>query len=205
MRTSIVEREAWRLEERRKEARYKLILRAGVLEQEGRTSFCVVKNISSTGVQVKIYNRPVLHVETSLRVGDEQPVTGRIIWIKDDTAGISFDGELDPATLLRVQQKLSSKKRRALPRVTVEASASLRTNGRAFRATVCDISNLGARVRVNAELKPGDRATIQLVDLPSINAYVRWADNEEVGVVFETAIPMQIIASWIGARTRVVA
>jgi hypothetical protein len=46
MHSSSKETDAWRLEERRKEARYTLILRAGLLEQEGRSFFCLVRNIS---------------------------------------------------------------------------------------------------------------------------------------------------------------
>lgn len=204
MRSSAKEIDSWRLEERRKERRYTLILRAGLLEQQGRTSFCLVKNISSTGIQLKVYNRPALGA-ASLRVADEQPVAGRLIWIKDDSAGIGFYEELDPATLLRVQQKLRPTKRRALPRVRVDARALLRICGSALRATVCDISNLGARIRVNAKLKPGDRATIEFPDLPSIGAYVRWAEDDEAGLAFETPIPMHIIANWIQGRARPVA
>src|SRR5690349_19146328 len=102
MRSSTQEVDAWRLEERRKESRFTLILRAGLLEHAGRTSFCLVKNISSTGVQLKFYTQPVLDGEATLRVADEQPVAGRIAWISGDIAGMSLREELDAATLLRV-------------------------------------------------------------------------------------------------------
>lgn len=192
-----MEIDSWRLEERRKEARYTLILRAGVLQQEGRTSFCLVRNISNTGVQLKVYTPPILGADATLRVADEQPVVGSVAWIDGGNAGISLREELDATTLLRVQQKLRSNKRRALPRIDVDASALLRTRGTMLRATVHDISSLGARVTAETELKPGDRSIIELVDLPSIGAYVRWADGQEAGLAFETPIPMQIIAHWI--------
>lgn len=205
MRRSTGKLDAWRLEERRKEARYTLILRAGVLEQNGKTSFCLVKNISTTGVQVKVYAQPELDVDASLRVADEQPVTGRIAWIKGDVAGISLHDELDAATLLRVQQKLRPNKRRAFPRLSIEASALLRSRGRVIRAEVQDISSLGARVRASGDLAVDDRTIVELADLPSIQAYVRWVDGEEAGLSFETPIPMQIIATWVEGRTRIAA
>jgi len=46
-------REEWWLDERRKDARFTLILRVGVLEQRGKSALCLVKNISSSGVQIK--------------------------------------------------------------------------------------------------------------------------------------------------------
>jgi hypothetical protein len=205
MQRSSEERDAWRLEERRKESRYTLILRAGVLEQEGKTSFCLIKNISTTGVQLKAYSQVFLDRGALLRVGDEQPVTGSVAWTDGDIVGISLHEELDTATLLRVQQKLRSNKRRAFRRMSVESSALLRTGGQVHRATVQDISSLGARVRGYARLRIGDRTIIELADLPSINAYVRWADGEDVGLAFETPVPIQIIANWIDGRSRVIA
>jgi len=193
-------REEWWLDERRKDARYTLILRVGVLEQGGKSSLCLVKNISSSGVQLKCYARPVIDADASIRVADEAPLHGRLVWFGDQIAGMSFDHELDTAALLRVQQKLRPSRRRTTPRVNVAATACLRTGGRIYRAAVCDISSMGARIKTNSELKPGDRAIVTLSDLPSLESYVRWSDGNEAGLAFETPIPMQIIAHWIDGR-----
>ena len=200
MRKSGKDRDAWRLEERRKEGRFNFVLRVGILEQQGKSSLCLVKNMSSSGIQFKFYSRPIPEVHASIRIADEPPVEGRIVWIEAEVAGMRFDGELDTATLLRVQQKLRPSRRRSTPRVSVDASATLRTGGRICRATVCDISSLGARIRTRSALTEGDRAIISFADLPSLKAFVRWSDGEESGLVFETPIPMQIIAHWIEGR-----
>lgn len=186
--------------ERRKEARHKLILRVGVLEQGGRSALCLVKNISPSGVQIKCYAAPVVGVPASIRVADEAPIRGQLLWLEGDIAGMSFDEELEPAELLRVQQKLRPNRRRATPRVNIEASAYLRTGGHIYRAAVCDISSMGARIKTNSPLKPGDRAIVTLSDLPSLESYVRWTAGDEAGLVFETPIPMQIIAQWVQRR-----
>jgi hypothetical protein len=193
-----------RAAERRKDARHTLILRAGVLDQAGRSFFCLVKNISVSGLELKFYTRPTLGAAASVRVGDEPPVAGTVAWITDDRAGVSFDHELDLPTLLRVRQKLKPNRRRAVPRISVSASASVRTGGRTCRAMVCDISSVGARIRTESALTVGDRAVVEFSNLPSITAYVRWNDGDESGLVFETPIPMQIIAQWIEGRPLVV-
>lgn len=186
--------------DRRKEARHKLILRVGVLEQDGRSALCLVKNISPSGVQIKCYAPPKVGAPASIRVADETPIRGQLLWAHGDTVGMSFDRELEPAELLRVQQKLRPNRRRATPRVNVEAAACLRTGGHIYRAAVCDISSMGARIKTNSPLKPGDRAIITLTDLPSLESYVRWSEGDEAGLVFETPIPMQIIAQWVQRR-----
>ena len=188
-----------RHEDRRKEARYMLVLRAGVLKQKGRTSFCMVKNISTTGVQLKTYAAPVLHAKATLSVADEQPVSGRIAWIKGDTAGISLDRELNSETLLRVQQKLRPDKRRSIPQIDVQASAQLRTGAR-ICAQPCSTSRA-------LELACGqirsftcvDRVLVEFADLPSISAHVRWVDDGEIGLAFDTPVPI-IIAQWMEGR-----
>lgn len=202
MRNSKTQGDASRLNERRRQARYTLILRVGVLEQYGKSSLCLVKNISSSGVQLKCYSRPVVEGHASIRVADEAPVRGRIVWLEDDIAGMNFETELNAEALLRVRQKLRPQRRRATPRVNVEASACLRTGGRICRAVICDISSMGARVRTTSPLVPGDRAIVTLTDLPALDAYVRWTSGDEAGVVFETPIPMQVIAHWIEGRVR---
>jgi len=196
------ETDHWRLEERRGEVRHTLILRVGVLEQGGKSSLCIVKNISSMGVQFKFYAPPIVGATASIRVADETAVEGHVVWAKDDVAGMNFFEELDSRTLLRVRQKLKSIRRRNMPRIDVDASATLRSGGRVCRARVCDISSLGARVRTTAPLRAGDRAVLAFADLPSLNAFVRWSDGGESGLVFEAPIPMQIIAHWIDGRVR---
>jgi len=198
-------REEWWLDERRKDARFTLILRVGVLEQRGKSALCLVKNISSSGVQLKCYAQPLIDADASIRVADEAPLDGRLVWFRDGVAGMSFDHELDTGALLRVQQKLRQSRRRSTPRVDVAATACLRTGGRIYRADVCDISSMGARIKTTSELKAGDRAIVTLSDLPALESYVRWSDGNEAGLAFETPIPMQIIAHWIDGRIRLTA
>jgi len=183
--------------ERRKEFRYTLILRVGVLEQAGKASLCLVKNISSSGLQLKCYARPTAEAEASIRVADEAPLFGRILWLSDDVAGMTFDNELDTATLLRVQQKLRPNRRRSTPRVNIEANACVRSGGRIQAAVIHDISCMGARITTTSPLNVGDRAIVTLRDLPALPSYVRWSEGEEAGLVFEAPIPMQIIAHWV--------
>ena len=187
-------------DERRALERETMVLRVGLLESEGKSSFCLVKNISPAGVQVKIYGimppgRPV-----SLKVGDERPLEGRIMWIRDQLGGIKFDTALEPKTLLRVTQKLASSKRRSSPRVNTDARAVLRTGGHTFTAELCDISTSGAKVRTRRAIDPGPWVLLDLPGMPTIRAHVRWTDERELGLSFDAPIPIQIIAGWVNER-----
>lgn len=188
--------------DRRSERRERMVLRVGLLEADGRTAFCLVRNISPTGVQVKLYGTYSPDCEISLKVGDEPALRGRLVWVREDSGGIRFDEMLDPSTLLRVVQKISSK-RRSSPRVNAAASAILRTGGRTYAAELCDISASGAKIRTKRPVPPAPSVMLTLPELPAIRAHVRWAEEAELGLFFESPIPIQIIAGWLSERLRV--
>ena len=186
--------------ERRSAKRQTMVLRVGILEHDARKSFCIVKNISSHGVQVKLFGRLVPGSDVRLQIGDEDVLEGRTVWVRDQLAGIAFPAPLDATTLLRVTQKLERTKRRSTPRVSASARLLLRTGGKTYSAELRDISASGARVRTMKPVSADHSVTLDLPDLPRLKAYVRWADETELGVVFDTPIPIQIIAEWLDGR-----
>ena len=188
--------------DRRSQLRKTMILRVGLLEQAGKPSFCLVRNLSSAGIQVKLYSRAVRGA-VLVRVADERPIPGQIVWVRNGNAGISFDEGVDPATLLRLQQKLGPVRRRSMPRVKATSYAVVRVGGRMVAAVLQDISSMGARVSSSRSLEVGSRAIVRLPDLPELSAHVRWSECSQAGLVFETPIPMQVIAEWLDGRLRV--
>ena len=57
--------------DRRSEPRHTLILRVGVLDQGGRSTLCIIKNISTMGLQFKFYSPPIANAVASIRIADE--------------------------------------------------------------------------------------------------------------------------------------
>ena len=189
-------------EERRSQERHTLILRAGLLEQQGKPAFCLAKNISASGIQVKLYTQASIDHDVRICVADEEPLDGRIIWIRDGVAGIRFDKRIDPQTLLRFQQKLRPVRRRSMPRIKVSGHTSVRMGGRNIPSVLQDISSMGARITTPKPLEVGGVALVSFPGLPEVRAYVRWVEECESGLVFETPIPMQVIAQWVDSRSR---
>jgi len=183
--------------DRRSHERQTIVLRVGLLEAGGRSAFCLVKNISSEGVQVKLYGSLVPDCDVSLKVGDESPIPGKLVWVRDGLGGIRFEKALHPKTLLRVTQKLASANRRSSPRANAAARALLRTRGHTFSAELCDISTSGAKIRTKRPIAPGPSAFLTLPGMPTIKAHVRWVQEDEMGLSFEAPIPIQIIAGWL--------
>jgi hypothetical protein len=189
--------------DRRSKDRQRMILRVGLLAQAGKPFFCLVRNVSSTGMQVKLYASTARPGNVVIRVADEDQIAGQIVWIKNGSAGISFDEDIDPETFLRLQQKLSPVKRRSMPRVKATSYAALLVGGRTVQAVLQDVSCMGARVMTSRLLEAGARVSIRLPDLPEIRGSVRWTEGSDSGIAFETPIPMDVMSQWLEGRLRV--
>lgn len=189
--------------DRRSQERQLMILRVGLLQQAGKPFFCLARNVSSAGMQVRLYSSAARLGDVVVRIADENPIPGQIVWIENGNAGIGFDSGIDPATLLRLQQNLSPIRRRSTPRVKATSYVALHTDGRIIQAVLRDISCTGARVTTVRSLEIGGRARVRLPDLPELTAYVRWTECSESGLVFETPIPIHVIGKWVDGRLRV--
>jgi hypothetical protein len=187
----------------RSSRREALVLRVGIITDAARTSFCLVKNISPTGVQVKLYGRAAVGSDVMIRVGDEKAIAGRVVWTDDRLAGIEFLERLEPESLLRATQKLPTFRRRSSPRVNTTAQVLIRMGGKQCAAALCDVSVLGARVQLNKLLEVGPAVMISLPDLPSVRAFVRWQDGRELGLSFEPPFPIEILTRCLDGQLNV--
>lgn len=183
--------------DRRSYERPTMVLRVGLLEYEEKSSFCLLRNISPKGVQVKLYSFVDEGTDVSLRVGDEGILEGRIVWVRHGLAGITFNDTLNLDTLLRVRQVLAPQRRRASPRADVSGSAILKTGGQEYSAKLCDISTSGAKILTARSIEPGRTAVLLLPKLPALRAFVRWTHGLDTGLIFATPIPIQVITDWL--------
>lgn len=186
--------------DRRSQGRERIIFRVGLLIEGASVGFCLVKNISSTGAQVKLYGDVDLGSNVTLQIADDEPVRGRIAWIRDDLAGITFEQAVAPEALLRAAQKLAPTKRRSTPRVKTSARVVLRTDGKIYAASLCDISTSGAKIRTFRPAKLGTCASITIPDFPPMKTYVRWSDETHVGLTFDRHLPLEVLSEWLAGR-----
>lgn len=189
--------------ERRKRVRQRMVLRVGIIDDGRRPSYCLVRNISPAGVQVKLFNRIAPGAEVRLRVGDEEPLAGRVMWVRSQVSGIRFHELLEPERMLRVTQKLAPTKRRSSPRVNASARVVLRTGGRTYLAELRDISASGARIRTRQAVDLGPSVMLTLPDMPAFKTYVRWVAGHELGLVFQSPLPIDMFAGWLEERLSV--
>jgi len=188
--------------ERRSGSRERIIFRVGLLDEGATASFCLVKNISPMGAQVKLYREVRVSSDVTLQIGDDEPVPGRVAWQKGDLAGITFRRPVEPDMLLRAAQKVAPTKRRSSPRVKAVARLVVRTEGRIYAGSLIDISTSGAQVRTFTPAKLGPSAVLTLPDFPPMKAYVQWTNETHVGFSFDRQLPVELLSDWLAGRLR---
>lgn len=183
--------------DRRSGTRHTLVLRLAIIKSGDRASLCLLRNISNDGVQIKAYCKLGVGTPVTIIVAEEDPIEGRIAWVDDRLAGVSFRYKLPLSTLLRVKQETKEGRRRSSPRVTTEAAATLRTCGRAYRVKLTDISTTGAKLQTTERLPSSGSAVLNLPDLPPLSAFIRWSEDQDLGLSFPSPLPVEIVSHWL--------
>ena len=86
--------------ERREGERYLTLFRVGTVMIEDRRELCLIKNISAGGMMIRPYCKlqPGMALSVELKRGEQIP--GTVSWLRGDSAGISFDENIDVVELL---------------------------------------------------------------------------------------------------------
>lgn len=95
------------MERRASQRHVSVLLHAGIAH-EGRDGLCRVRNLSSGGVMLE--SNLLLSVDDPvlLQVKSGHRISGRVRWVRGDTAGIAFDDPAAAAYFTGVPQKMAS-------------------------------------------------------------------------------------------------
>ena len=186
--------------ERRSECRQTAVLRVALLTSERGTCFCLLKNVSANGFQARVYGDVHAADSVIIDIPDETVLRGTVIWRRDGDIGVRLRREIDPSTVLRLNDQAETQKRRRLPRIRVSAPVTLRMAHRVYRGELLDISHSGALATTSPAMPAQGPVTLTLPDLDPIKGQVRWLDDHRVGIFFNTPLSLQALAAWLSRR-----
>ncbi|CAA9255877.1 MAG: hypothetical protein AVDCRST_MAG93-1966 [uncultured Chloroflexia bacterium] len=181
--------------DRRRNERYRTILRIAVLEVHGRSQLCIVRNLSTTGLQVNTSNALLPGHCVRLRFRDDDWHEGSVIWRDASLTGLAFAVPLRREELQAALGPTDGSRPR-VPRVPLHVSAHLRIGGRNYRAKLIDISPRGAGIRLDAEPESRDLC-LSVPGLPPISGQLRWSSEGNLGMSFNEMLPVQALAKWL--------
>lgn len=180
--------------ERRDGERYLTLFRVGSVLIEERRELCLIKNISAGGMMIRPYCKiePGTPVSVELKRGEQIP--GKVSWVRDDTAGITFDEHIDVVELLATSM---DGPRPRMPRVEVRCIASVRQGSNVYGMRAHDVSQGGLKVESDRELEVGSDVLVTLPGLASKQAIVRWRDGRAYGITFNRLLALPELVDWL--------
>lgn len=183
--------------DRRQAERHIKILRVAALDIEGRRELCLIRNISAGGLMAHVYSRVKVDERVVAELKTGQPLAGRIVWVRESNAGIAFDLPVDIEELLANPGPVDNGWRARSPRIELERVATLRIDGRASPARICDVSQSGVKIETDEVLRIDGDVVLSPEGFRPIAGVARWQNGRAAGISFNQMIPLTELIAWI--------
>jgi hypothetical protein len=172
--------------DQRSAPRFTLLIRAAKLVTSQGEFVCVVRDVSETGVSVRLFHALPSGEPYELHMPGGQVYEMRRIWERDNEAGFEF---VQPADVSRLVSEAGEYPRRGL-RLDLHFPATIHSLGQQWSATIENFSQQGARFECDGLFAIDQTLRLQGSDFArelqkQVRAKVRWRRDRLYGVVFD--------------------
>jgi hypothetical protein len=186
--------------ERRGEERLTTLLRIGKLVTAGEQRLCMIRNISSAGAMLRLYQPIAVGARVEVEVTPDCPVPALVLWVQDELAGIAFDKPIDVVAALRGTRSEGPYRRAArTPRVQLRRPAMLCTEAVEQPVILCDVSLNGAKLETEEKLPLDSEVALFADGLPPLPGRLRWWRDGRAGIEFDIPLQIDLLADWLGS------
>jgi hypothetical protein len=180
--------------DRREGERHMTLYRVGSILVENRRELCLIKNISAGGMMIRLYCAVADETPLTVELKSGQPIRGKVSWVKDNHAGVTFDQAIDVIDILSASMNGA---RPRMPRIETDCFATLRDGANILRVRACDISQGGAKVECETPVPQGADIVISLPGLEPQRGIACWVDGGFIGVAFNRLLPLGELVAWL--------
>lgn len=183
--------------DRRDGERLTTLYRVGSILVEKRRELCLIKNISAGGMMIRLYCTMAEGTAVTVELKSGQPIFGKINWIRDHHAGVTFDQPIDVIDIL---SSAMDGPRPRLPRIEINCFATLRDGANTLRVRACDISQGGVKIACETLLPQSADVIVTLPGLPPQPGIACWTDGGLTGITFNRLLPLGELVTWLQAQ-----
>ncbi len=188
--------------ERRTDERLLAILPLAKLVTASGALLCRIKNISAGGIAAELTGPVETGAVVTIELGHDQHIPGTVVWVREGSAGVKFDGQVDLRQLLAARKPREGFRPRP-PRLEVSCPATVRVGRMFYQVEVRDISLGGLKVAIN-DWDCVDKPVVVTIDsLQPIKGRVRWYKPGQAGIVFDRPLRFEDLAEWLGKRLEI--
>ncbi len=185
--------------DRRSEERTATVLRPALLQSEDFKTFCLVRNISGSGLKARVFAPVKDGIQIAIQMSDELVFDGQVIWHDSEAIGMEFDKPINlDSTLTALRTQDSDESSNRPPRLEVVSHARFIIHGQSHALEVIDISSRGIKARSLKSTPPiGDEGTLAIDGLAPRKAIPRWSRDGSVGFQLLEPIGFTELGQWI--------
>ncbi|WP_394729476.1 PilZ domain-containing protein [Altererythrobacter sp. GH1-8] len=185
--------------DRRSSSRTATLFRPALLESADFRSFCLVRNISDTGLRLRAYAHLKIAQEVSVSFTEALNLTGKVVWQKGLEAGVEFFSPVDVEPLLKqLGNKYFDTIAHRSPRLLVRCEAEFATLQDRHPIKIVDISQRGIKALIGKnQPSVGEPGSLRVPGLEPRRSVVRWVQRETVGFYFLEPIGFDELGQWV--------
>ncbi len=177
--------------EQRRAPRVTLVIRMAKLIADGHEYFCIIRDVSATGVKVRIFHPLPRHETLLLELGNGDRYPVEQVWRTSDHMGFRFNDEVDVQSV--IHETHGPFPRRQL-RLGIALDARVYSGCESCTVALHDISQQGACIECEKRLLINELVRIETNGLPTVYAKVRWRRPPRYGLVFEQTFRLDELA-----------
>lgn len=183
----------------RGDSRLLTIFRVGKLTTDRFEELCLVRSVGAGGMLAVVHSPLVPRQRVRIELREDHQLWGSILWIKDGTAGIAFDGRIAIDEVL-ARASGSPGRRMSGPRLNLDCKAKLRTGAGSRRVRVYDLGQAGMGVVTTGILEEQEEVAVTLYGLQPIRGTVTWYRDGRAGIAFNKPIAFHELTRWLQER-----
>jgi hypothetical protein len=172
-------------------------LQAGAIARGSIREICFLRRVTRLGAVLSI-DTPVRageRLDLALLTGDQ--LSGVVEWVAGSEVGLRFDRPADVFALISRNLVQQPGDARRMPRIELQVTALLETEGRREFVTVRNLSDGGARLDTRSPLAVRQQVVLTLDGFRAVPASVRWTKDGSAGIAFEPELSWQELMPWL--------
>ena len=170
--------------------RFNLLIRTAKLACETGEFLCVIRDVSATGVRLKLFHQLPADRHLALELGNGEVYFIERVWERDGHAGFRFSAPIDVEAFIA---EVSPFRRRPV-RLRLQIPATVTALGVQADAVIRDLSQRGAGIETGRLLAKGQPLTLDALGMPQITARVAWRNGRFYGLAFERVFTLEELA-----------
>jgi hypothetical protein len=159
---------------------------------------CVVRGLSRLEARIQVYSNLKVGEKVRIVLGDGAVLTASVTGYQDSIVALRLQGVSDALPAGDEGLPPAAPLAPRLPRLDVGLPISLRVGDQQGVATLCNISQGGAKIRASG-LGVGVKVSLLVGGLPPLAGRVRWVRDDFAGMAFYQLLPLETLASWSAA------